>query len=592
MKSLCQIIAALFAGAVLWSAPSGYAQTTAPEWAVPPAAESSHPIAVPTFESVGLYWSPADGAAENPCAVRYRKSGEETWHDAMALWFDERNKEYRGSIVYLTAGAEYEILLQLGKTGSSQKLMVTTWSNTFPVARTVTLPAGMIKQAYAITEAGTASGYVLYEGNPAGTVIDVDDQQDTCMTVSASYVIVRGVALKGAKRHGMIVHGAVHDVVVERCDISGWGRVASDGWGANLDAGIRVDSPAMTRLIVQGNKIHHPRSNSNDWTQERSITKEHFSGHPQGPQGIVMVNSAGNHVIRYNEIYSDESHRFNDGLGGNDNFSLAGYPGPDSDIYGNRIENVCDDAIEAEGGGRNVRIWNNYMSYTFTGVASASCSVGPLYIFRNIMGVARLHDDNSDDPYNHGVFGKISDTKGSDGKTYGRGRRYFLHNTLLQPKLDGRKRTAGAGWGAGDLAGGMTNTVSRNNMWDVAPNCVFGAIRRQGSGLTSWSVSDQKRGSTNDFDYDFCNGAVILAAGQEAHGMTSLPIYAPSNGPGDGAGGHYALAPESPGYDRGVRIANFNDDFKGAAPDVGAHEAGAPAMSFGVEAFIRMMPPK
>jgi hypothetical protein len=45
----------------------------------------------------------------------------------------------------------------------------------------------------------------------------------------------------------------------------------------------------------------------------------------------------------------------------------------------------------------------------------------------------------------------------------------------------------------------------------------------------------------------------------------------------------YQLAPNSPGYDRGARIPNFNDGFTGAAPDMGAHEAGTPAMKLGVQ---------
>jgi len=44
----------------------------------------------------------------------------------------------------------------------------------------------------------------------------------------------------------------------------------------------------------------------------------------------------------------------------------------------------------------------------------------------------------------------------------------------------------------------------------------------------------------------------------------------------------YQLAPTSRGYDTAVRLPNFNDSFTGAGPDVGAHEAGMPAMRFGV----------
>jgi len=46
----------------------------------------------------------------------------------------------------------------------------------------------------------------------------------------------------------------------------------------------------------------------------------------------------------------------------------------------------------------------------------------------------------------------------------------------------------------------------------------------------------------------------------------------------------YQLAAGTPGYDQGKRIANFNDHFNGAAPDVGAAEAGDAAMKFGIAA--------
>ena len=46
----------------------------------------------------------------------------------------------------------------------------------------------------------------------------------------------------------------------------------------------------------------------------------------------------------------------------------------------------------------------------------------------------------------------------------------------------------------------------------------------------------------------------------------------------------YQLAPNSPGFDQGLVIPNFSDGFTGSAPDMGAHEAGTPAMKFGVDA--------
>ena len=65
-------------------------------------------------------------------------------------------------------------------------------------------------------------------------------------------------------------------------------------------------------------------------------------------------------------------------------FSSTGFPNYDSDVYGNKISQVWDDAIEAEGGNKNVRIWGNYTDQTNTGVASTVVHHGPFYVFRNI----------------------------------------------------------------------------------------------------------------------------------------------------------------------------------------------------------------
>jgi hypothetical protein len=95
-----------------------------------------------------------------------------------------------------------------------------------------------------------------------------------------------------------------------------------------------------------------------------------------------------------------------------------------------------------------------------------------------------------------------------------------------------------------------------------------------------WSSVASGGGSGNDVDYDLRNGNIDVAGG-EAHGIVGTPIYQSGNGWSSEANGMYQLAPNSPGYDAGVVLPNFNDGFTGTGPDMGAHEAGAPAMKFG-----------
>jgi hypothetical protein len=152
----------------------------------------------------------------------------------------------------------------------------------------------------------------------------------------------------------------------------------------------------------------------------------------------------------------------------------------------------------------------------------------------------------------------------------GDGRRYVFHNTTLQATQSGTTYPLGAGGGingAGSTSP-LTNTVSRNNIFHIWK--------------ANWPAIDQKTGGrNNDVNYDLYNGNILAGTGQEVSGLVGTPIYVSGHGWTNEAGGNYQLAPNSPGFDRGLRIPNFNDVFSGAAPDMGAQEAGSPAMKFG-----------
>jgi hypothetical protein len=284
-----------------------------------------------------------------------------------------------------------------------------------------------------------------------------------------------------------------------------------------------------------------------------------------GPQAVCFFNSRGNHVIRYNTIYSDADHYYNDILGAGSNYSVEGFPNRDSDIYGNYLANCWDDAIEAEGANRNVRIWGNYVEDSFVAIATAATSVGPLYIWRNVYGRARTGDAKPWDESGRGGFLKTSDGAHTDRDVAFRGRIFVFHNTLLQPMLPGVEYPTGASVGMG-WGGPMLNTTSRNNIFHV-----YRPSRP--------AIVDKKRDPLGDYDYDLYNGSIRAADGAETHGIHGTPTYDPAN-----ADGEFTLDPSSPGYDGGAPIANFNDAWTGDGPDVGAHERGSSAMEFGVDA--------
>jgi hypothetical protein len=271
---------------------------------------------------------------------------------------------------------------------------------------------------------------------------------------------------------------------------------------------------------------------------------------------VYFANSEGNHVIRYNTVFSDDEHQYNDIFGAASNFSLRGFPNRDSDIYGNRLSHCWDDAVESEGANCNVRIWGNYTTECFVSVACASASVGPLYVWRNVTNVMRVAPGDWS-----GGFLKTSDKVGG-------GRVFVFHNTILQPvRVLAKGKTAvgaslGLGWG-----GPMVNVTSRNNILHVK----------------SVAIRDRANDPLADYDYDLYRGRIQAADGHEAHGIEGEPIYLAGYGVHEGKG-HLWLAPDSPGRDAALRLPNFNDDYTGAAPDIGAHEANTPPMQFGADA--------
>ncbi len=521
--------------------------------------------AVPTFECIGLYWKLEDGG-KGDAMVRFREQGGSAWREGYPLWYAEREGEFRGSLVRLQPGTTYEIEL----TAPSDKratLTAATREERLPIGKTTHLPGGELDKPVRITEAGTADAWHLVTPSPGTkTVVDVFNLHDTCVEVAVDYVIVRGLELKNAGQHAVLIRKGVQNVVVEDCRMTQWGRVGGARvWGVfhGSDSAIYAETGAGG-LVLQRNLIEHPRSGSNDWE----------SGHPDGPQGITLLNSSGGNIIRYNEIRSTEDHGYNDGIGGGSNFSFAGSPNRDSDIYGNVITNCWDDAIESEGANRNVRIWGNYIDKTFVFIATASTSMGPLYIYRNVFASSRIsHQDPSG--------GTIIKTWGPgrtitvDGKEVpgDRGRRYVFHNTTLQPN------------GALSVFSGhgTSNAVSRNNIFRV-----------RGDTYPPSDGDDPPNDFRNDLTGGYLAGGFVRSMFVPSDRLewflaATVPAIKWGKVEYSRSGRDFTITDPlvhvaNPAIDKGVRLPGFNDDYQDAGPDIGAFENGNPPLRFGREA--------
>jgi hypothetical protein len=523
------------------------------------AVAAENPRAVATFESLGLYYDRPSPA--KACRVHYKTAGAKDWREGYPLVYDARERQYRGSLVGLKPDTGYDVRLEADP--DRVEFQARTRSETFPIGKTTFLSAGAADKTLVIREGGTDRGWHLVTpATGAKYVNDAFNLSDYNVVVEAEYVILRGLELRGAAIDGVLIRRGIQHVVVEDCHIPGWGRIGGARvWGVTtgMDSAVYAENDAG-HLVIQRNLIEYPRSGANDWE----------SGHPDGPQGVSLIDSRGGNVIRYNTIRSTEDHGFNDGIGGAQNFSFKGSPNRDSDTYGNLISNCWDDCIESEGANMNVRIWSNYIHHSFVDIATAATSMGPIYIFRNVFGESRVsHQDPSGGAMiKTGMnFLEINGERVSTGL----GCRFVFHNTALQPK------------GPLDVFTGheLHNAVSRNN--------IFYARGR--------AYPPDSGAPHNDFKNDLTGGylgggfvrSMFLPTDRLewflAPTMDKIQwgrIEYSRNGKDFAITDPLVQAP-NPAIDKGVRIPGFNDEFTGAAPDIGAYETGMPPLRFGRE---------
>ena len=519
------------------------------------------PTTISTFNSISIYWSPVGGEAGKIVTIQFRETGETVWRTGLPMKYNPiagttlELADYRGSIVQLPSNTQYEIQLTLEGTTETETVTASTWSETFPIAQTITV--GNETREYSISNKnGSASGYILYDGT--GSTVDASGNYDYCIDIdNSSYIIIRGFNLINAARSGVRLGVGCSNIIIEDCDISNWGRKeANNDFGVNQDAGIYSDRSDLKRVIIQRNKIHNPRYDSNNLSEDNN-----GSAHPSGPQGIVFYDNEGNHVIRYNEIYSDYEHMFNDVIGGATNASYKGFPGPDSDINNNYFTHCWDDGIEVEGGGRNVRIWSNYIDSTFVAIGNAPVSIGPLYVWKNTAGRSYTPLPNNIN-VDHAAFMKMGY---SNSESWMTGHMYIYNNTVLQTNGDGY---SGLGVSVTDNRY-IKHCETRNNIFQTRG--------------TENSISTRTQNVDNDYDYDFFNNSV--PSGSENNGISGTPTYESGSGFNYSTmEAQYNLQNGTSGLDAGAIIPNFADNYEGTAPDMGAFESGRSALEYGVNA--------
>ena len=345
---------------------------------------AEYPYAFPGFESAFIYTS----AGPDGSALEFRKAGDAEWSPAQNLVLSPDKKELRGSIFRLREGTKYEF--RIFKDGKIETGRFTTKSSKVPIAKTIVLNNENFKGYLKLTESGTEKGYIRYTAAP-GTMLKADfKHKEAILAEKIRYVILDGLTIRGGGHH-MIHLKDCENFRIMNCDLGSYGTArvpfefppektdTEHSRGLHFVNGKYVQNQAPIavyggkNILIERNFLHDPLGHANSW----------FYTHPWGPSGIHYSKARGL-TIRWNDIIGSDHHRWNDVIESLGNNRINGGPNADAEIIGNYLAFSNDDAVELDGGQKNIRFSDNRLEGSYCGVSVTPCIEGPSYVFNNL----------------------------------------------------------------------------------------------------------------------------------------------------------------------------------------------------------------
>jgi hypothetical protein len=538
-----------------------------------------------TIQSIGIEIDMSNDPNRNASAtVRYRKTGEATWKQAMPLIRVDYAKDnmLAGSILFLEPATAYEIKLNTIDPDIGSKSGTMT-INTKPIpdipksGRTLHVVPGLIggdgsagnpfqgmEKAWAEAQPGDI--FLLHSGD-YGEVSDIQGRSGTSNArivfkafgdgeailrslhiANHSHLWFEGLTFKAKAVDGNEIglysckpkedrydsgftpmNNEIDDIVIVRNTFRDFKN--------SIVAGPKTRGWYIADNTIYGNKVKLGGSGT-----------ESFDG-----EGIELAHGGG-HTVAYNSIT-----HVADGVS---------YPGDNCDIYGNDIFDVTDDGLELDWGKVNTRAWGNRIHNAgHNGISFQPQGGAPWYILRN--QVVNFQES-------------VFKFRPMDDLSVGR----FIaaHNTFVN---QGRLLDQ---WGM-YLFRGMT----RNNLWISLSDRPIWSLGEKGidPGITDLDYDGFDWGSgLRPFNYigRCCSdlSSLYSATGQEKHGIRidHEKCFETLNVPGPAPlttipPQYITLKANCKAVDAGAVLPNINDGYKGAAPDLGAYEVGANLPHYG-----------
>jgi MYXO-CTERM domain-containing protein len=509
-------------------------------------------------------------------AVRYRPAGTSAWRQGLALFRVRPEvvtgrtvpQQFAGSIFDLSPGQSYEIELHAVDADGNvdQVVNLTAATRTVPASSpkapnaknvtdaaslksalsaakagdVITLANGTYAGTFSMQASGTADNPIVIRGaTQDGTILDGGGCTGcNVLEVYGSFVHIEQLTLTHASRALRFQGMAAQNNVVRRVHI----KDVILGIGSNPD---QKDFYVCDNLLE--GRLVWPAVYTDD------------NGAHANDDGINLQGSG--HVICHNRLAG-----FGDAMKSEQDGARA------IDFYGNEVTSAYDNGLELDGSEGNVRAFRNRFTNTYATLSYQPVFGGPAYTFRNVVvNVAneqmKFHALGTTPPQEpsgmlvyHNTF--VSPVTALANHTDAVSHHFVLENNLFITAVDPNGRTV-------DFTGGVDDgTFDYNGYY---PDGIF----------------DFTWGSLGYVKYNSL-AAARAAIGIEQHGLiVPMPIFesgltAPANYKTSLMPADVTLTASSMALDRGLVLANLNDGYRGAAPDLGALERGCPLPIYGV----------
>lgn len=347
----------------------------------------------------------------------------------------------------------------------------------------------------------------------------------------------------------------------------------------NVSRGVHGDWSGSKDFYIADN-VFVGRANPNQFNSDKLING------PTASEYAVKVYGQG-HVVAYNRISG-----FHDGV----DFATYGNPDgtpdkpiPDrypasNDFYGNDVNNAQDNCFEADGSGRNMRIFRNRCFDSHSeGLSLAPAFGGPAYFFQNVIynnpgGVLKFGQASGSMVYQNTIIGECPLWNPSVMPN-----QHFLNNLILsQDSVNAQGKglfvfsvDTDTNYSTSDYNGFRPNPKATNNFgWNSPPFEVMvdydskPRVQRPFKTLAEYSAAIHQDTHSILIDYD------VFQKVTPPDTSTPTRLYDPKDF-------DFRLKPDSKAVDAGVLIPNIDDGFSGKAPDLGAYELGAEIPHYG-----------